>query len=649
MFSRLLANLPGFAYRCHNDSDWTSQFISEGCLDLSGYSAQEFLSHKTSWGNIIHPDDRERVYKEVQAPLEQHRFFRIQYRIITREGTEKWMWEQGVGVYTEKGILTAIEGFITDITERRRIEEALRLSEEKFRRIVQAAQEGIWVLDSENFTSYVNTRMAEMLGRKTDEMLGRHLFDFLDEEGIRFIKTRLQLRHQGVSERFEFHFNKENGEKLWVNISASPIQDEKGTYLGALAMIADITVQKKETEARLELEDQLRQAQKMEAIGHLAGGVAHDFNNLLSPIIGYAEMGLMQLDENHPMRRNFSQIMRTAERAKDLTMQLLAFGRKQILEMKPVSLNDEIVRFEKIIHRLIREDIELKFTLDPNLKAVRADATQIQQILMNLALNAQDAMPRGGSLNFLTANLKIEGRRARNYKHLKSGSYALLEVTDFGKGMEPEVLQRIFEPFYTTKEIGKGTGLGLATVYGIVRQHMGDIRVKSAPGEGTTFQILLPSLEAVVKSPEDAALPKASAAIGTEVILVAEDEEDVREMVRDILVMHGYKVIDARNGEEALKIAQGFSGEIDLLLTDMIMPKMNGSDLYRNLRRVRPKLRTLIMSGYTGEILKKPEEITQAPLLLKPFSVNDLLAKVRLALSMEPPAPSGSDLPQEQV
>ncbi len=632
MFARLLSNLPGFAYRCRNDANWTMDFISQGCLEISGFTAEEFLTQKQSWGMLIHPDDRDWIWKEVQESMEERRYFRIQYRIIARNGVEKWMWEQGICVFSDKGEFEAIEGFISDISERRRIEDALRLSEEKYRRIVHAAQEGIWVLDSENRTSYVNPRMAEMLGRNTEELIGRPLFELLDEEGTGIIKAKLEQRRQGINERFEFRFRKQDGTKLWVNISASPIHDEKGTYIGALAMIADITGQKKETEARLELEDQLRQAQKMEAIGHLAGGVAHDFNNLLSPIIGYAEMGLMQLEKNHPMRRNFSQIMRTAERAKELTMQLLAFGRKQILEMKPVDVNVEIGHFKEIMPRLLREDIELEFKLESGLPPIKADATQIQQILMNLALNAQDAMPKGGNLKFETARISLEGRQARSFKNLVSGTYVMLKVSDTGSGMNEEVLQRVFEPFFTTKEVGRGTGLGLATVYGIVRQHLGDIRVHSSPGAGTSFQILLPCLPNDT-SVAERVIETAKSSGGSEVILVAEDEDDVREMVREILVLHGYRVLDARNGEEALQKAEGFSGDIDLLLTDLIMPKMNGYELYQNLQKTRPAIRAVVMSGYTGDILNPPQEKPSFPLLPKPFAMNKLLEMVRATLS----------------
>ena len=399
------------------------------------------------------------------------------------------------------------------------------------------------------------------------------------------------------------------------------------------ALRAEIEERKRADAEREKLEEQLRMSQKMEAIGSLAGGVAHDFNNLLSVILGYTGFALDAMPENTPLRADLLEVRKAGERAAALTRQLLAFGRKQVLQPLPLSLNQVATGLEQMLRRILGEDIDLLQTLAPELGLTLADPSQIGQVLMNLVVNARDAMPEGGKLTIGTANVEVDEEYAARHVAVMPGPYVMLAVTDTGCGMDPTTKARLFEPFFTTKEAGKGTGLGLSTVYGIVRQTGGNIWVYSEPGLGTTFKIYLPRvLSATMPTvTEPPALPRR--ATGTETILVVEDEEALRRVARRILGAAGYTVLAAANGDEALAICAQHVGDIHLILTDVVMPRMSGKMLAQKLAQTRPTLKVLYMSGYTDDAIVHHGVLdAETQFLAKPFTAPDLARKVRVVL-----------------
>jgi len=379
---------------------------------------------------------------------------------------------------------------------------------------------------------------------------------------------------------------------------------------------------------------QLQQSQKLEVIGQLAGGVAHDFNNMLTAIIGYTDLSLRRVGLENPIRRNLEETKKAAERAASLVRQLLAFSRKQILEPKVLDLNDVVKDMQKMLTRLIGENIQLATTLEAELGSVKADPNQVEQIIMNLVVNARDAMPRGGRVTIETANITIDDQ---SVKHLKPGEYVMLAVCDTGSGMDQETQRRIFEPFFTTKAVGKGTGLGLSTVYGIVKQSGGYIWVNSEPGMGTMFKVYLPRIDDATTVTDEKLAPETTALRGSETILLVEDEDVVRGLTRKILMQAGYNVLDAKGGEEALRVCRVYAGPIDLLLTDVVMPEISGKEVADRLAELRPAIRVLFMSGYTDEAIVQHRVLdANVEFIQKPFTWIGLTRKVRDVLNGNP-------------
>ena len=394
----------------------------------------------------------------------------------------------------------------------------------------------------------------------------------------------------------------------------------------------------KETADRAEnrrLEEQLRHSQKVEAIGRLAGGIAHDFNNLLTAIIGYSTIALTNLDENDPVSADILEIKKAGQRAATLTSQLLAFSRKQVLQPRVLNLNDVITNTDKMLRRLIGEDIELVTLLGADLDSVKADPGQIEQIIVNLAVNARDAMPQGGRLIIETTNIELDDEFSRKHVGIKPGPYVMLAVNDNGVGMDVDTQLHLFEPFFTTKEIGKGTGLGLSTVYGIVKQSGGSILVYSEPGEGTMFKIYLPRVAEKPEALEATSKGRTEKLSGTETVLVVEDEGPVRRLVQTILERNGYSVLEANNGEEALRLMARHEGPIHLLLTDVVLPKMSGPQLAQSMTTLHPGIRVLYMSGYADKASVQQGLLNSSTAFLqKPFTPDALAGKVREVLSV---------------
>ncbi|HYZ19392.1 MAG TPA: PAS domain S-box protein [Gaiellaceae bacterium] len=518
-----------------------------------------------------------------------------------------------------------------------RVLALLRDSEHRFRAMFESAAFGTAVLNLDGRVVSSNRALEEMFGYSATELVGRTV-DQLTHEDDR--ARELELFEKLVAgERDVYRVEKRclasSGAVLWTSNTVSLVRDADDRPKFAIAMLEDITSRKRAEDERVRLESQLRQAQKMEAVGQLAGGVAHDFNNLLTAIRGYSEFALNRLGEgDNGLRNDIQEISRSADRASSLTRQLLAFSRKQILQPKVLDLNDVVSDIEKMLRRLIGENIEVVTVFGRGLGRVQADPGQLEQVLVNLVVNARDAMPGGGKLTIETANFDVDEELATRHDGLAAGRYVMLAVRDTGHGMDHSTKARLFEPFFTTKEQGKGTGLGLATVYGIVRQSGGYVLVESEPGRGAAFKILLHRLESIVDAgaEEHDSFPDGRSS-GSETVMLVEDEEIVRNLVREILEGKGYTVLEARNGAEALELGRTFDGRIHLLVTDVVMPKMSGRELAEELLATHPETKVLYMSGYTDGIIGNHGVLEpRTELLQKPFSVDLLAEKVRRVL-----------------
>ena len=515
----------------------------------------------------------------------------------------------------------------------------LRDSEEQFRAMFDSAAIGTGVLDLDGRIVTSNRALEQMLVYGKEDLANITAAELTHpDDRARELELFGEL---SAGRREEYRLEKrvlaKTGEVVWAHHTVSLVRDAFTKPKFAIAMLEDITPRKQAEEERVRLESQLRQAQKMEAVGQLAGGVAHDFNNLLTAIRGYSEFALSRVDDNPGLQKDIEEIAKSADRASSLTRQLLAFSRKQLLQPRILQLNDVVSEVDKMLRRLIGEDIEVVTVFGRALGRVKADPGQIEQVLVNLVVNARDAMPDGGKLTVETANVDADEELVARHEGLTPGRYVMLAVHDTGHGMDAETRSRLFEPFFTTKEQGKGTGLGLATVYGIVKQSGGYVVAESEPGKGTTFKVFLQRLEAGVDEAEPLVRVEPEPPSGTETVLLVEDEEVVRNLVREILERNGYAVLEARNGAEALALGQKSAQPIHLLVTDVVMPKMSGRELAERLVAIHPETRVLYMSGYTdGAIGQQGVLDPQTELLQKPFSFDDLAQKVRKVLDAPP-------------
>ena len=700
----------------------------------------------------VHPEDRERVRRARQAAVEADTPYDIEHRIERPDGRVCWVHQRAVVERDAAGGAIRIGGTVQDITDRHVAGEALRASEERYRRIVEGTSEGVWMYDPAGITTFMNARMARMLGCTVAEAVGHSVYTFVAEADRPLAKQRTERRRRGVVERGDFRFRRKDGTELWGLVQSSPLFDAAGRFEATLALVADVSQQRRSEEARARLaaivessedailsvtpdgtittwnvgaeklyeysavemvgkpievlrrassldeagllgdvargeavhqyettrvrmngtevevavtlspirdprgmvvgvssierdltsrrraeaalrhkEEQFRQAQKMEAVGRLAGGVAHDFNNLLSVVLGYATLAVDDLKLGDPLREDLEQIVVAGERATDLTRQLLAFSRQQVLQPRVLDLNQTLAGMKSMLGRLLGEDIELSTSMALDAGRVLADPGQIEQVLMNLAVNARDAMPDGGQLTIETANVELDAAYVAVHLGVAAGEYVMLAVSDTGSGMDAATRARIFEPFFTTKEKGKGTGLGLSTVFGIVEQSGGHVGVYSEPGHGSTFKIYLPRTDRTADSTLAARLPAVIG--GAETILLVEDEEQVRAVACAILRRNGYHVLEGSNGGEAFLISRDFAGKIHLLLTDVVMPRMSGRKLAEELGPLRPDMRILFASGYTDDAIVHHGMVDAGVAFLqKPFTPDALLRKVREVL-----------------
>jgi two-component system NtrC family sensor kinase len=546
-------------------------------------------------------------------------------------GRDRYILFDAAPISIKKGELTAAIETLQDITERKRAEESLAESESKLRTLTNTAADVIVMIDAEDKITYWNPAGKRILGYSAEEVLGRdltliipHRYREAHKKAFnKFVETGRVAK--GLRKQYEVAAIKKDGTEVPVELSISGLRVQGKCY--SVGIIRDVSERRK-------LEDQLRHSQKMEAIGQLAGGVAHDFNNILTAIIGYGSILHRKMNKDDPLRINVEHMLESADRAAHLTYSLLAFSRKQILNPRHVDLNDVIARVEKLLRRVIGEDIELKTSLKKGPVTVNADSGQIEQVLMNLATNARDAMPRDGSFTIETDTLVLDDAFARVHGYGEAGAYALVTVTDTGTGMDEEMRKKIFEPFFTTKEVGRGTGLGLSIVYGIIKQHRGFINVYSEPGKGTAFKIYLPLLNPEIeKNGMPAAVPEEEPPRGTETVLVAEDDEGVRKLSRAVLEESGYTVIEAKDGADAVDKFMKNRDAVRLVILDMIMPKKSGKEAYEEIKRTNPAIKTIFVSGYTADKLQREGVLEEGvELIMKPLGPRDFLRKVREVL-----------------
>ena len=511
---------------------------------------------------------------------------------------------------------------------------SLTQSEERYRDCFENAKDAIYIHDLNGRYLMVNKAGEELIGYSRDEIMRMRICDVVSRGDLDRIHARLKKKIADHSPTiYEVEAIRKDGSRVPIEVS-SRLLYENGVPVAVQGSARDIT-ERKRAEAELRTSQlQLQQSQKLEAIGQLAGGVAHDFNNMLTAIIGYTDLSLRRVGLENPIRRNLEETKKAAERAASLVRQLLAFSRKQILEPKVLDLNDVVKDLHKMLKRLIGENITLDTRLDEDLGSVKADPCQVEQIIMNLVVNARDAMPRGGRVTIETTNTTLDANSDLKHVSVKPGEYVMLTVSDTGSGMDQATLGRIFEPFFTTKDLGKGTGLGLSTVYGIVKQSGGNIWVYSEPGMGTVFKVYLPRIDNSDAPTTDKLGYEATAPRGPETILLVEDEDVVRGLTRKILMQAGYNVLDAAGGEEAIRLCRTHAGAIDLLLTDVVMPGISGKEIADRLLELRPETRILFMSGYTDESIVQHGVLDEGvEFIQKPFTWVGLARKVRDVLN----------------
>ncbi len=744
--STLLSNLPGMAYRCLNSPSWEMEYVSDGVLELTGYEADDLLaSAGVSYSQLIVEEDRDYVWEEVQAAIKKDRPFRMSYRIRTREGEVKWVWEQGCAIKDENDELVALEGFITDITERKRAEETLRSREEFYHELIDQSSDIFTIVDATGNFIYVSTSIETTLGYDPESMIQTSSFDYIHQEDLPHVKQQLKKLFDGKIEPTVTHrFKAANGEwrlleskirnlldnphvrgivinsrdvterskvelelmklataveqaaeaiiitdtraliqyvnpafeqmsgydrngvigqnprilrsgenspnlyrEMWERLGAglhwvgkltnrrrdgkeyqvesaiSPMKNENGEIINFVAVQRDITKE-------VELESQLRQAQKLEAVGRLASGIAHDFNNLLAGIRGFAELIALDVSTPEKLKSFAEEIITAAGRAADLTGQLLAFARQGNYLSVPVDIHTIITEVVSMLHHTMEKNIRVETQLDADSTMIKGDPSQIQSAILNLAVNARDAMPQGGSLTIRTENREVDAEfRGLHDLSPNQTSFVAIEVIDTGEGIPPEQIEHIFEPFFTTKPQGEGTGLGLAGVYGCVKNHNGGVFVKSQPGSGSTFTLLLPTID--VAENETSRRGTHESAFPRQHVAVVDDEHFILKFASHALSKAGFRVTTCSSGEEFLKHLNK-SVAFDVAIVDVVMPGLSGQELFIESRKLRPDLPVLLMSGYSDATLHKSLEDGAAGFIPKPVTAKNLVAKVREVL-----------------
>ncbi|MFQ3573919.1 MAG: PAS domain S-box protein, partial [Thermodesulfovibrionales bacterium] len=630
MFRSIIVNSPSVFYMY--DIDKSFEFVSPQLTEMLGYNVHEILTdwRKIASDNPINEEGFKKNLLSLQTGKAQGAY---ELELIHKNGQRIWVEVLEKPVLDADNKVVAMVGSFTNITKRKEAEDALLESESRFRELFDEAPIGYHEVDTQGIITMVNKTELEMLGYSLDEMIGNPIWKFrADKEA----KGRILGKVSGMIPPGKAHergYIKKDGSELIVLSEDRLIKDGDGNIKGLRVTIQDISQLKKVEQEKEILERQLRQTLKMEAIGQLAGGIAHDFNNILTVITGYCTLSLIGLKEGDPLKRYIEHIDKAAKRASDLTSRLLAFGRKKIMEVKVIDLNSIVLGIKSMLERLIREDINLIINTTEESTEIKADPSQIEQVIINLVTNARDAMPEGGDLMIETANVYLNQEWAKKHIDVQPGNYVMLSVSDTGIGMSDEVKEKVFEPFFTTKGVGKGTGLGLSMVYGIVKQTGGSVWVYSELGKGTTFKIYIPKTsETIIQRPDDETVITLHTA-GSETILVVEDDEVVRELAVDALRMQGYDVISASNGGEAFLICEQAKKPIDLIITDVVMPGMGGKALVNRLRDICPHTKVIYMSGYTDNAIVHHGVLEDGVVFIqKPFTFEALSKKVREVL-----------------
>ena len=614
---------------CTHDLDGQILSFNEGSAKLLGYVQSDFVNQ--SIRDLLAPEVRDQFDSYLETIRSEGSAKGIM--LVQSRSGEKRIWEYHNTVRTEGVAVPIVRGMAYDITELKRAERGLREAEARYRDLFENANDIIYTHDLAGTVTSANKKAEQVVSYGADELIGMNVAQLVAMEAEELVGQSLMERLGGLGQ-YEAELIAKDGRRVPVEVS-SRLMYEKGKAVGIQAIARDISERRQAEEEHLRLEEQLLQAQKMESVGRLAGGVAHDFNNLLTAIIGYSQLLLGRLDEKSAMRQEVEQILKAGRRAAALTEQLLTFSRRQRLDPKRINLNDTIADLMKMLRRLIGADVEVVLHIDSGLPAVFADPVHVEQVLMNLAVNARDAMPRGGQLLIQTLGLELDEDDCHVHSWARPGKFAEIRVSDRGVGMDSETLQHIFEPFYTTKDLGKGTGLGLAVVYGIIQQHDGLLHVSSFPGEGTTFRVLFPASSGEAEPQVERVDPPLRG--GTETILIAEDEEPLRTLAAQLLSELGYKVLLAGDGEEALKIYRDQGVQIDLMLLDIVMPRMSGRQVYEAIRKQGSNTPAIFISGFVPEGTRASYGAElNAPLIQKPYSIGDLGRKVRDVLDRLP-------------
>ncbi len=629
----LIANLPGMAYRCENIENWKMEFVSEGGLSVTGYTPEELINNTPAYGDIIHPDDSKRVWDTVKNAVDKKDRYELEYRIYDREGRERWVWEQG-GAVIENDMVIFLEGFIMDITAQKLVER--KLSEQSHRErfladLIEKAEQPFAIGFSDGKLGMCNHAFSKLTGYTLDELKAVDWSNVLTPPEWRKSEAESLKRLQETKKQvnYEKEYVRKDGTRIPVELIVHITQDEKTGEEYYYAFVTDITERKKAERDRKELQKQLSQAQKLESIGRLAGGVAHDYNNMLSVITGYSELIIESISPEDQIYEDMQEIYEAAKHSAEITQQLLAFARKQTVSPRVTDLNNTIEKILKMIRRLIGEDIELLWIPRENLWPVKIDPTQINQIMANLCVNARDSISNVGKITIETETCTFDDDYCNSHSDCKKGSYVMIAVSDNGCGMDDRTVDMVFEPFFTTKKSGKGTGLGLATVYGIVKQNNGFINIYSEPEHGTTIKIYIPRHIEDIES-EKSILQGRSISMGdSETILVVEDEPATLRLTARMLNELNYSTILSGSPIAAIEKARENTDKISLLVTDVVMPEMNGKQLAQALRDIHPKIKVLYMSGYTANVIAHRGILDEGiHFLPKPFTKKDLADKV---------------------
>jgi two-component system, cell cycle sensor histidine kinase and response regulator CckA len=597
--------------------------LNESCAGIFGYATSDEARTHRLHDIVSSAEDIDYLLRRVQ---EKKILDNFEIELRRRDGQMLRVLASARLLEQDRDSPPLVGGTLVDVTRWRNAEEALRQRAHRFRVMLEKSSDAISLVDSTGKVLYSSHAVSPIFGYELDERVGKNVFELVHpEDAPQVLSTFSRLMQRPfTSVSAQLRYQHKDGSWRWIEALGTNLLEDPSVE-GVVINYRDVTEQRR-------LQEQLFQAQKMEAIGALAGGVAHDFNNLLTAILGYSDMILEKAAPNSALHRYSTQIKQAGERAASLTRQLLAFSRLQVMAPKVLDLNAVISEMSRMLRRVIGEDIKLNVVAASGLGRVKVDPSQIEQVIINLAVNARDAMPQGGELTIRTANESIGESIAEDKIRLRPGAYVLLEVSDTGCGMDSETRARVFEPFFTTKEKGRGTGLGLSTVYGVVKQSGGYIWLSSELGKGASFKIYLPSVNEAISAAKTLEAPACDPG-GAETILLVEDENAVRALLRRVLRSKGYRILEAERGEDALAICQTYQERIDLILTDIVMPKMSGQDLAHHASRLHPEAKLLYMTGYAGTKIGSAELLEMgAQFIQKPFSADTLTQKIRAVL-----------------